>query len=290
MSNSPSAAAPPPNRSTFNHSRRIAVGVGVVALWLVGLLMMARRNANRSEVDQLADVALRVQPATFYYAVERDGRQIGAVSSSIDTTVQNLVSEEYFVGDAESATGDTTERTSVRWQSTLSRGFRLQRTTIAVTRAAAPFSIRAAVAEDTSLVVVSARAGRDTPPVHRSVIPPVFTPALATVVFMLGGTHEVGRTQTMSVFDPTTQQVLRPELKIHAESLFTVVDSAAIGRTGGWTVAHRDTVRAWRIEGGPGGVVVWVDAEGRVVTGKMGNGLSVTRTAFELAYRLSQKR
>lgn len=266
------------------------MGVGVVALWLVGLLLMARRNANRSEVEQLAEVALRVQPATFYYAVERDGVQIGAVSSSIDTTVQNLISEEYFVGDAPSPTGTTTERTSARWQSTLSRGFRLERMSIAITRAAQPFSIRAAVAEDTSLVVVSARAGSDKPPVSRSVIPPVFTPALAAVAFMLGGTHEIGRTQTMSVFDPTTQQVLRPELKIHAESLFTVVDSAALGRNGGWTVAHRDTVRAWRIEGGPGGLVAWVDAEGRVVTAKTTNGLSVTRTAFELAYRLSQKR
>jgi hypothetical protein len=272
----------------LNHSRRIAVGVGVVVLWAAGLLMMVQRNANRSDAEQLADVALRVQPATFYYAVERDGKQIGAVSSSIDTTLQNLISEEYFVGDAASPTGTATERTSARWQSTLSRGFKLQRTSIVITRAAEPFSIRAAVAEDTSLVVVSARAG-SAKPVNLKVIPPVFTPALATVAFMLGGTHEIGRTQTMSVFDPTTQQVLRPELKIHAESLFTVVDSAAL-RAAEWTAAHHDTVRAWRIEGGPGGLVAWVDAEGRVVTAKMANGLSVTRTAFELAYRLSQKR
>ncbi len=261
-----------------------------MVLWVAGLLMMARRNANRSEVDQLSDVALRVQPATFYYAVERDGKQIGAVSSTIDTTIQNLVSEEYFVGDAASASGATTERTSARWQSTLSRGFKLQRSSIVITRATQPFSIRAAVADDTTLVVVSARAGSDTPPVNLKVMPPLFTPALATVAFMLGGGHEVGRTQTMSVFDPTTQQVRRPELKIHAESLFTVVDSAAVGRGGEWAAAHRDTVRAWRIEGGPAGLVAWVDAEGRVVTARLSNGLTVTRTAFELAYRLSQTR
>ena len=262
----------------------------MVALWIVGLLLMARRNANRSEVEQLADVALRVQPATFYYAVERDGQQIGAVSSTIDTTVQALVSEEYFVGDAPSPGASATERTSARWQSTLSRGFRLQRTSIAITRANLPFSIRAAVAGDTTLVVAISQAGADKPPVSLGVIPPVFTPALAAVAFMLGGPHEIGRTQTMSVFDPTTRTVLRPELKIHSESLFTVVDSAAIGSAGGWIVAHRDTVRAWRIEGGPGGLSAWVDAEGRVVAAKMGNGWSVMRTAFELAYRLSQTR
>lgn len=271
-------------------ARRIAIGAAVVALWVVGLLMMARRNANRSEVDQLADVALRVQPATFYYSVERNGQQIGAVSSTIDTTVQALVSEEYFVGDAASHGGTGTERTSARWQSTLSRGFRLQRTSIAVTRAKMPFSIRAAVAGDTTLVVAVSQAGTHKPPINHAVAPPVFTPALATVAFMLGGPHEIGRAQTMSVFDPTTRQVLRPELKIHAESLFTVVDSAAVGPSGGWVAAHRDTVRAWRIEGGPAGLSAWVDAQGRVVAAKMDNGMSVIRTAFELAYRLSHTR
>ena len=271
-------------------ARRIGIGATIVALWAVGLLLMARRNANRSEVEQLADVALRVQPATFYYSVERDGQQIGAISSSIDTTVQALVSEEYFVGDAASPGASGTERTSARWQSALTRGFRLQRTSIAITRANMPFSIRAAVAEDTTLVVAVSQAGTDKPPVSLSVTPPVFTPALATVAFMLGGPHEIGRTQTMSVFDPTTRTVLRPELRIHAESLFTVVDSAAVGPGGGWIVAHRDTVRAWRIEGGPAGLSAWVDAEGRVVAARMGNGWSVMRTAFEIAYRLSQTR
>ena len=287
MSTSPNA---PVQLNKSVRLRRIAVGAGVVALWLVGLLMMAQRNANRSEVEQLADVALRVQPATFYYAVERDGQQIGAISSTIDTTIQALVSEEYFVGDAASQGGKGTERTSARWQSTLSRGFRLQRTSIAISRANMPFSIRAALAEDTTLVVAESRAGRQRAPINLSVTPPVFTPALATVAFMLGGPHEIGRAQTMSVFDPTTRRVIRPELRIHAESLFTVVDSAAVGPSGAWVAAHRDTVRAWRIEGGPAGLSAWVDAEGRVVAAKMNNGLSIIRTAFELAYRLSHTR
>jgi hypothetical protein len=210
------------------------------------------------------------------------------VSSSIDTTVRALISEEYFAGDA--PTGSGTERTTARWQTTLSRGFRFQRTSITVTRPTIPLSIRAALSDDTAMVVVFVRDGRDRVPANLSVVPPLFTPALAPVAFMLGGPHEIGRTQTMSVFDPTTRTVLRPELKIHAESLFTVVDSAALNRTGEWTAAHRDTVRAWRIEAGPGGLVAWVDAEGRIVTARMSNGLSVTRTAFELAYRLSQPR
>jgi hypothetical protein len=268
-------------------TRRVAIGVGVVALWIVGLLLMLRRNADRSEEEQLAEVALRVQRATFYYLVARDGRTIGAASSTIDTTVRNLLSEEYFVGQFPSPSG-ALERTSARWQTTLSRGFRLQRTTISIMRGTLPFSIRAVVQDDTTLSVAFSRSGRVTPPARLNFLPPVFTPALASVVFMLGGARDVGRVQTISVFDPTTRTVLRPELKIHAESLFTVVDSAAVDAAGNWAVAHRDTVRAWRVESTPGGISAWVDAEGRVVAAQMPGGLSVLRTAFEIAFRHSQ--
>lgn len=270
-------------------TRRVAIGVGVVALWIVGLVLMLRRNANRSEEQQLAEVALTVQPATFYYLVERDGQPIGAASSAIDTTIQNLVSEEYFVGDFPSPSGGgALERTSARWQTTLSRGLRLQRMTINILRATRPFSIRAAVREDTTLAVAFARSGSVTPPARANFTPPAFSPALASVVFMLGGPRDVGRAQTMSVFDPTTRTVLRPELRIHAESLFTVVDSAAVDAAGNWAVAHRDTVRAWRVESTPAGISAWVDAEGRVVAAQMAGGLSVLRTAFEIAFRHSQ--
>ncbi len=268
-------------------SRRAAIGAAVVALWIVGLALMLRRNANRSEEQQLAEVALTVQPATFYYVVEREGQPIGAASSAIDTTVQNLVTEDYFVGDFLSPTG-ALERTAARWQTTLSRGLRLQRLTIDIVRPTRPYSIRAAVQEDTTLVVALAGSGTATQPTRVNFVPPMFTPALAPVVFMLGGSHDVGRAQTMSVFDPTTRTVLRPELKIHAESLFTVVDSAALDAGGNWTVAHRDTVRAWRVESAAGGISAWVDAEGRVVAARMAGGLSVLRTAFEIAFKNPQ--
>lgn len=277
------------SKSSAGRSRRITVAALVVALWVVGLLLMVRRNANRSEAEQLAEVALRVQPSTFYYTVERDGRQIGAASSSIDTTVQNLLSEEYFVGDFPTASG-TVERTSARWQTTLSRGFRLQTTSINVARGTRPFGLRGALQEDTTLVLTFARARNVRSMARLTVTPPIFTPALAPVAFMLGGAHDLGRAQTLSVFDPTSRQVLRPELRIHAESLFTVVDSAALDAQGAWAVAHRDTVRAWRIEGAPGGLSAWVDAEGRVVTARLANGLAVTRTAFEIAFRNPQTR
>ncbi len=257
--------------------------MAIVGLWAAGMVTMLRRNANRSEAQQLAEVALRLQPATFYYTIERDGQQIGAASSALDTTSNSLVSEEYFVGDYR-APGGKTERTSARWQSRLSRVFRLMGLTIDVARPTRPFSIKASVEEDTTLIMAGTRMPGGHPPVRYTFTPPLFAPSLAPIAFMLGGPHEIGRKQTMAVFDPTTRAVIRRELTIRAESLFTVVDTAAQDNTGAWAPAHRDTIRAWRIEGAPHGLTAWVDAEGRIVTARAGS-LSATRTAFEIAFK-----
>jgi len=259
----------------------------IVALWIGGLGMMLRRNANTSESQLLAEVALRLQPATFYYIVERDGRQIGAASSSVDTSAKMLLSEEYFVGEYPAPDGKPVERTSARWQTRLTRAFRLADLTIDVARQTRPFSINASVEQDTTLFIAGTKTTGGHPPARYTFAAPLFTPSLAPVAFMLGGSHEIGRKKTMSVFDPTTRTVIRPELTIRAESLFTVVDSAAFDKGGNWVPAHRDTVRAWRIDGTPHGLTAWVDAEGRVVAANAG-GLSATRTAFEIAFKNPQ--
>jgi hypothetical protein len=266
-------------------SKRGAVAVLVVVLWVAGMAMMVHRNANRTGSQQLAEVALRVQPATLYYTIDRDGEQIGAASSALDTTAKSLVSEEYFVGDFGPAT-QAPERTSARWQTRLTRGLHLIDLNADVARPTKPFSMNATVQEDTSIFIAGRKVtGR--PAARYTFTAPLFNPTVASVVFMLGGAPKIGRSQTISVFDPMTRTVLRPTLRIRAESLFTVVDSAGRDRSGGWTVAHRDTVRAWRIEGAPYGLEAWVDAEGRLVAAKAGS-YSAIRTAFEIAFRNSK--
>jgi hypothetical protein len=266
---------------------RGVLAVIIVALWIGGMTMMLRRNANRSEAQQLAEVALRLQPATFYYVIEHDGHQIGAASSGLDTTSNTLIGEEYFVGDYPAADGKPVERTSARWQTRFTRGLHLSDLTIDIARPTRPLSINASAEEDTVLFIAGTKTTGGHPPARYIFTPPLYTPSLAAIVFMLGGPHKIGRKQTMSVFDPTTRTVTRPELSIRAESLFTVVDSAALDESGTWMVAHRDTVRAWRVGGAPHGLTAWVDAEGRIVAAKAGT-LSATRTAFELAFKNQQ--
>lgn len=266
-------------------SKRGAAAVLVLALWIGGMTMMAHRNANRSDAQMLADVALRVQPATFYYIIQQDGEQIGAASTALDTTDKGLVSEDYFVGDYPSG-AKAPERTSARWQTRLTRGLHLIDLNADVSRPTRPFSVNATVQDDSSIFIAGKKAaGR--PAARYSFTAPLFTPTVAPLVLMLGGSPKIGSSRTISVFDPTTRTVVRPTLRVQAESLFTVVDSAALDRSGEWIVAHRDTVRAWRIEGAPHGLTVWVDAEGRIVTAQAGN-YSAIRTAFEIAFRNSK--
>jgi len=264
-----------------NSRPRIILALVIAALWIGGIAMMVHRNANRSEAQQLAEVALRLQPATFYYLIERDGKQVGAASSALDTTANTLVSEEYFVGDYPG--GGAVQRTSARWQTRLTRGFRLADLTIDIARQKRPFSINASVEEDTILFIAGNKTSGGHPPARYTFRPTLFTPSLAPVALMLGGASKIGRAQSLSVFDPTTRTVVRPTLSISAESVFTVIDSAAL-RDGQWVAAHRDTVRAWRIAGAPHGVSAWVDDAGRVVAANAGD-YSATRTAFELAFK-----
>ena len=265
----------------MNSRPRIILALVIAALWIGGIAMMVHRNANRSEAQQLAEVALRLQPATFYYLIERDGKQVGAASSALDTTANTLVSEEYFVGDYPG--GGAVQRTSARWQTRLTRGFRLADLTIDIARQKRPFSINASVEEDTILFIAGNKTSGGHPPARYTFRPTLFTPSLAPVALMLGGAAKIGRAQSLSVFDPTTRTVVRPTLSISAESVFTVIDSAAL-RDGQWVAAHRDTVRAWRIAGAPHGVSAWVDDAGRVVAANAGD-YSATRTAFELAFK-----
>ena len=269
-------------------SNRAALAVLVVALWAGGIAMMVHRAGNRTEAQRLAEVALRVQPATFYYIIERDGEQIGAASSALDTTEKSLVSEEYFVGDYAIAGSKAAERTSARWQTRLTRGLHLIDLNANVARPTKPFSINATVQEDTSIFIAGKKATHR-PPARYTFQAPLFTPTLAPIVFMLSAPPKVGRSQAMSVFDPMTRLVIHPTLRVQAESLFTVVDSAMLDRSGEWQVAHRDTVRAWKLQGAPHDLVTWVDAEGRIVAAQAGN-LSATRTAFEIAFKNSKSK
>ena len=146
---------------------------------------MVERNANRSEAQKLAEVALRLQPATFYYTIERGGERIGAASSALDTATKALQSEEYFVGDFPTVGADGQNHTIARWQTRLTRGLHLIDMVAAVARAKSPWSLNATIQDDSTVFIAGNKETRH-PPAHYSFVPPLFNPTLASIVFMLG--------------------------------------------------------------------------------------------------------
>jgi hypothetical protein len=48
--------------------------------------------------------------------------------------------------------------------------------------------------------------------------------------------------------------------------------------------AHEDTVRGWRISGDVPFITAWVDESGRMIAASEAGGISLVRTAFEIAF------
>ncbi|MEO7104020.1 MAG: hypothetical protein ABI311_11590, partial [Gemmatimonadaceae bacterium] len=109
-------------------------------------------------------------------------------------------------------------------------------------------------------------------------------PSLAPIALVLSHRPTVGRRVDQWIYNPVSRHVERVTLTIAAESLFSVVDSAAYDTTlHTWTAAHTDTIRSWEIRTPSHGISAWVDAHGRIVAASEPGGGSLTRTTYEIA-------
>ncbi|HVT40919.1 MAG TPA: transglutaminase-like domain-containing protein, partial [Gemmatimonadaceae bacterium] len=118
---------------------------------------------------------------------------------------------------------------------------------------------------------------------------PMLLPTLVPLAVALGETPRVGRSYTFPIFNPATTTPGPVRFTIRAESLFTLVDSAALDSVKGeWVRAHTDTVRAWRVEpsvaSGIGDFSGWVDAAGRIVEREGPRAMTIRRMAYEIAF------
>jgi transglutaminase-like putative cysteine protease len=251
------------------------VAISVLTAWAAGLAVLFVRELNPSPAARLADVALRVTPITTYYRVEDAGRHVGFASIAIDTVPHALQVTEYLV--TESATGARlTDQLTVR----LSRGLAMKEYESTSTRDADTTRISGQLV-DSTLIVTSAGAKVDTV----SFSPPAFAGVIRAMVAVLLDEPDVGSSSALRIVDPATGKTGTRTMRVDAESLFVVVDSAVVDSSGRWFAVHKDTVRAWRLmseETPP--FDAWVDAQGLVVESRLTSGLKLRRTAFELAF------
>jgi hypothetical protein len=263
------------------------VAAGILAAWVAGLGLLAWREVSRGDAERLADIALRVTPGAAFYGVTQGREQIGFASSTIDTSAAGLVLTDLFVADL--PVGGALHRASARSEVWLTRGMALDSFAVSLDSDAGAIRV-AGRPEGDSVLVLALRTGDEPADTQRiAARGPVFLPTLVPLAVMLSRRPEVGQRRRLTVFDPTAMGPREVTVKIAAESLFTLVDSAGFDQgTKRWGPALRDTVRAWRLEteGGdnPARLSGWVDAQGRVVRLTQPGALVMQRMAYELAY------
>jgi hypothetical protein len=266
-------------------TRRGLIAAGILVAWVAGVGAYARRELQRSPTARLAEAALRVQPGATYFQVERDGKHVGFASVTIDTVTAGLQVTDYTVLGTDTSAGDgrTTAKTVIR----LSRALVLQDFVVSREDGLRTTAVRGeVVANDSTLRWTRAAPG--TPDVSRRVPvhAPLFLPTLVPLTIALGERLRIGRTYTVNTFDPATTRIGPAAVRVRAESLFTVADSAVFDSTRSrWIPAHTDTVRAWLLQSERGTLLDgWVDAAGRMVSSRTTEGLLLRRTAYEIAF------
>jgi hypothetical protein len=258
------------------------IAIAILGAWGAGLAAFARREMSRPPTERLAEVAMRVSPGVTWFSVERAGRHVGFASITIDTVPRELQVTDYMVmQDGNGAR--RIEQTVVR----LSRGLLLRGFESLTTTGADTVRAEGAMRGD-SLLSVSLQRGSGRGELSLRITQPTFLPSLAPMIVALRDPLQVGELSSVSVVIPGAREVVALPVRIAAESLFVVVDSAVAGDASGrWLAVHRDTVRAWHLVASHAAAPldVWVDRLGQVVMMHRGrDGLTLRRTAYELAF------
>ena len=272
-------------------NRRRGVAAAILLAWVAGLGLLARREYFRPASDRLREAALRVMPGAVYFAVTQGDAHIGFASSTVDTTnatdtsVAAIEIEDYFVADLPVA--GKLRRTAARSIVRLTRGLALTDFTVQVQSEAGPFGVRGWPTGDSLLTIVIS-TGDGAPDTTRMTISgPVLLPTLVPLAVALGERPRVGRSYTLAVFDPMALGPRDVTVRVQAESLFVVADSAAFDTTTRrWRGAREDTVRAWKLAStaSGSGFSGWVDRNGRLVEIASPLGMTAKRSAYELAF------
>lgn len=240
---------------------RRTVAVALMLFWAASLAALAARRVNQPSTVRLGHAAGMLAPATYYYAVTQGERQVGSAVSSVDTSANNLVLSEGFDGDFPVAGG--TLRMQTRSRTYLTRKLALDSFSVRLRGDVAPVLLRGAP---------RTRSG-------------VLTPSVVPVALMLLGQPSVGRAESFWMYNPLSRAVERVRVRITADSLFSVVDSARLDSSSHrWVAARSDTVRGWSVTGSSSALTLWVDARGMVIAAREPGGITLTRTAYEIAF------
>ena len=266
-------------------SRRAGIATAILVLWMAGLGLLARREFFGGAERRLAAAFLLVDPGSEYYAVMQGDRQIGFASSSIDTTARGIEVTDFFLADLEA--DRAMHRAAARVTARLNRRLALTAFQFELGPEVGPLLALGTVSGDTLLTLSVAAGGEPADTQYVKLDGPIMLPTTVPLAIALTDRPRVGRRYSFSVFDPMAMAPAETRLRIVAESLFVLSDSAGFDAARGrWVSARDDTVRAWRVEpdSGRGSFAGWVDARGRVVEASQFGNMAIKRMAYEIAF------
>lgn len=264
-------------------TKRGLLAGGVVVLWLGGLGVLARRQLSSAQGDRLSRAALFLAPGAEFYEVSDGSRQIGFASSTIDTAARSVTISDRVIGVL--GRGSAQRRVAALATVQLTRTLKVRQFRYQTGQDLGAYVVSGSVDGD-SLLTLVVRSG-DVPPDSQRLRlrGPLLLPTMVPMAIALGDRPRVGNTYTYQVFDPLRVALARMTVRVRAESLFVLPDSARLdsaSRT--WVPAHRDSVRAWRIEQEGGRLLTgWIDASGRMVEAAPLADFRLRRSAYELA-------
>ena len=265
--------------------RRRTIGLLVIFVWVAGLGLLYNRTTHRTLEQHLTEVGMRVAPETFYYTLHQNGTQVGVAASAIDTSKTRVVSSDLVRGRF--PVGKDTMRVEARSEARFTRGMRLRDFVIRATGDLGPFVIRGVMQEgEEKTLRLTTELDGQRPITQESIAQaPVFVPTMAPLPLLLAKEPKLGDTVRVAMFDPVSRGMKNVTLKLEADSLFLLADSASFDSTSNhWVKAHQDSVRGWRITHRGSPVTAWVDKAGRLIAASEPGGITMIRTAFEIAF------
>lgn len=264
---------------------RKAIGILVILVWVAGLGFLYNRTTHRTLAERLTEVGMRISPETFYYTLEQNGSQVGVASSSVDTSKTKVIAGDLVRGRF--PVGNDTLRVEARSEARFTRGMRLSDFVIRADGDLSPFTLRGVMQEGEDKTLRVTTEAKDARPITQESIAeaPVFLPTASPLPLMLTREPKIGDSVKIAMFDPMSRDLKNVTLRIEADSLFLIADSATFDSTANqWVKVHQDSVRGWRITGAKSPVTAWVDNAGRLIAASEPGGVSMIRTAFEIAF------
>ncbi len=264
---------------------RKTIGFLILLVWAAGLFFLSRRGGNQTTEQQLAEVGLRVSPATYYYTLRQGDTTVGVAYSAIDTSNTRVIATDLVRGKFPAA--KDTLRLEARSEARFTRGMRLRDFTLQADGDLSPFSLRGVMQEGEEKILRVTTQTKGTKPITVESLAegPVFLATSTPLALMLRRQPKIGDSVKVAIYDPVSRRLSNVTVQIQSDSLFLIADSAAFDSTSmRWIKARQDSIRGWRITGPDAPLTAWVDASGRLLAAGEPGGVTLLRTAFELSF------